>query len=154
MEKILIDWEQTDDYINIPLEYRFVDKVEVVPGKEAWGMKAVSSQDWYFRIHFPNNPVMPGVLLMETMQQTGLFILKTLPETEEGRFLFQGCENMRMYSSVRPGEIIRTYVILKSYHDGIADFHGEVKLCGEQNERLACSMEFTLVSQNKLLKVF
>ena len=153
MDKLLLDWSNMDAYTRVPISYRFVDKVEVVPGREAVGMKAVSSQDWYFKIHFPGNPVMPGVFLMEAMQQTGLFIITTLPETKEKLMLFQGCKNMRMYRSVRPGDIIKTYVALKSFRHGIADFEGKACIQESEKETLACAMSFTLIIQSQLLQI-
>ena len=41
--KVIIDWSNFEEYSSVPIEYRFVDRCEVVPGKEAFGMKAVSS---------------------------------------------------------------------------------------------------------------
>lgn len=153
MEKLLLDWSNMDTYTKVPIGYRFVDKVEVIPGKEAIGTKAVSSLDWYFKVHFPGNPVMPGVFLMEAMQQTGLFIVTTLPETKEKLMLFQGCKNMRMYKSVRPGDIIRTYVTLRSYRHGVADFEGKVNILEGDKEILACTMAFTQIVESQLLKI-
>lgn len=153
MKKLVLDWRNMDEYTQVPLEYRFVDKVEVEPGKEAVGMKAVSSLDWYFKIHFPGNPIMPGVFFMEAMQQTGLFIITTLPNIEEKLLLFQGCKNMRIYRAVRPGDLIKTYVSLKTYRHGVADFHGEVYAQEDGREVLVCTMDFTQIVQSQLLQV-
>ncbi|MCI8418868.1 MAG: hypothetical protein HFI33_15455 [Lachnospiraceae bacterium] len=151
MKRLTITWENIEDYSSIPIQYRFIDCAEVIPGSEAWGRKAVSSLDWFFKIHFPGNPVMPGVLVMETLQQTGLLIVTSLPDIDERAMLFHSCENMRMYHSVRPGDVLKTHVVLNSFKHGIANFHGDIKLerFGEEKELLACSMKFTMLLKGR-----
>lgn len=149
MNKIAIDWKHIDEYIADPIEYRFIDKVEVIPGSEAWGVKLASSLDWYFKAHFPNDPAMPEGFIMETIMQTGVFIITTLPETDNKLMMFQSCESMKIYGLVRPGDIIDTHVSLKSYRHGIAKYFGEARV----GEHQVCSMEFTLISKNEILKV-
>lgn len=153
MDRLHINWENMNEFSQVPIEYRFIDKVDVVPGVEATGIKAVSSLDWYFKIHFPGNPIVPGVFLMEAMQQTGLFIITTLPETKEKLMLFQGCKNMRMYKSVRPGDIIKTDVQLKAYRNGIADFDGKLYIQDGEKETLACAMTFTQIVRSQLPQI-
>ena len=151
-DSILINWENIERYSSVPIKYRFVDKCVVVPGKEAVGTKVVSSQDWYFKIHFPGNPIMPGVFLMEAMQQTGMLIITTMPDSKERLMLFQGCKAMRIFKPVRPGDVIHMYVSLRSYRLGVAVFHGEVKR-EDEVETLVCSMDFTMVSKDKTVRI-
>ena len=153
MNKVIINWENISDYSSVPIEYRFIDRCEVIPGKEAIGTKMVSSLDWYFKFHFPGNPIVPGVFLMEALQQTGLLIITTMPAEKGKIMLFQGCKSMRIYRPVRPGDIIKAYVSLLTYRCGVASFHGELKKEERDGERLACAMDFTLVSQEGLVKV-
>lgn len=146
MERLSITWENMDDYSSFPLEYRFVDSADIIPGIEGWGRKVVSTQDWYFQIHFPGNPVMPGVLVMETLQQTGILIIGTLSNNDEKDMCLTGCKNMRMYNSVRPGDVLNTHVIVEDYNHEGACFRGEVKISryGEKKDLLACSMKFSM----------
>lgn len=153
MEKLVVDWKNMDKYTAVPMAYRFVDEVVVTPGEEAIGTKLVSSQDWYFKIHFPGNPIMPGVFLMEAMQQTGSFIITTMEDICSCEMLFQSCKAMRIYKAVRPGDILRTAVKLNSYRHGVAVFSGEAKIHCEEEDILACTMEFTLVLQKELLRI-
>lgn len=154
-QTIIITWENMEQYSSVPMEYRFVDSAEVIPGKEAYGRKLVSSLDWYFKFHFPGNPVMPGVLVMETMQQTGLLIVTSLPEVEEKVMFFQGCRNMRMFNSIRPGDTLKTHVTLNDFKRGIANYHGDVwiKRPGEEKELKACSMDFMMLLKSQMLSM-
>ena len=65
MESIRITWENMDRYSAVPIEYRFVDWAEVIPGKEARGYKAVSSQDWFFKFHFPGDITTDGFVNLD-----------------------------------------------------------------------------------------
>lgn len=152
MEKILLDWSNMDQYSAVPIGYRFVDRAEVIPGVEAWGRKAVSTLDWYFKIHFPGNPIMPGVFLMELMQQTGMLIVTTMPEVSANILLFHACESMRMYGSARPGDLLSAHVVLESFRHGVAKFSGEVITCasGEGVDTLVCKMRFSLILQEEI----
>lgn len=156
MDKLLLDWSNMDQYSAVPIGYRFVDRAEVIPGIEAWGKKAVSTLDWYFKIHFPGNPVMPGVFLMELMQQTGMLIVTTMPEAGTNILLFHACESMRMYGSARPGDLLSAHVVLESFRHGVAKFSGEVTAftSEERADTLVCRMRFSLVSQEEISSKF
>ena len=153
--RMLITWDKMSDYTLVPLEYRFVDTAEVIIGQEAWGRKSVSSQDWYFKMHFPGNPVMPGVFLMESIQQTGLLIVSTMPNVQQKIMLFHGCKKMRMFNSVRPGDILKTHVVLDSFKHGVVDYHGEcmIERCGESSDLKGCSMEFTMLLTEQMISI-
>ena len=125
MDKIMIDWEHIGEYMADPIEYRFIDRADVVPGKEAFGTKAVSSQDWYLRMNPEANPAMPAGFLLESLMQTGVLILTTLPESKNPLMMFQGCQNIEIQGRAYPGDLIETHVQLRSYRHGVAKFYGE-----------------------------
>lgn len=147
-DKITINYQNIFEYSKDTMEYMFVDKAEVIPGVEAWGEKLASHQDWYFKIHFPGNPVMPGVFVMESIMTTGSFIIYTMEGKKDIILYFNESKNMKMYRSIRPGDIMKIHVVLEQYRYGVAKFHGEA-FCEEE---LVCKMSFTLIAPEEFPK--
>lgn len=146
MENIRLDYRNIMEYAEDSVEYLFVDKVEVQTGKRAQGVKYASMQDWYFKIHFPNNPVMPGVFVMEAIMQTGLFIISTMPGKRDVLFFFHECNKVKLRRCVRPGDVVETNVVLEFYKHGVAKFYGEAFV----DDEIVCSMKFTMVAPKEL----
>lgn len=91
----------------IPHRYPFllVDRItECVPGKYAKGYKNLTMNEEFFQGHFPNNPIMPGVLQLEALAQCSAPILMFLPEYKGKLTLFAGADNVRFKNIVRPGD--------------------------------------------------
>lgn len=91
----------------IPHRYPFllVDRItECVPGKYCKGYKNVTINEDFFNGHFPNNPIMPGVLQIEAMAQLSAGVLMTLPAYEGKLVLFAGIDGARFKNVVRPGD--------------------------------------------------
>jgi len=147
-ESVSFNYANLFDYVKDPIEYLFIDKAEVIPGKEAWGQKLASMQDWYFKMHFPGNPIMPGVFVMESIMTTGSLIIYTMSGKKNIQLLFNSCEGMKMYHSVRPGDILKNHVVLERYRSGFAKFHGEAFV----EDELACKMDFVLIAPEEFPK--
>lgn len=145
---IHIDWKSMDAYTSIPLMYRFNDVIDVLPGEEAWGRKAVSTQDWYFPIHFPGNPVMPGVFLMEMMLQAGEVVLSSVPDYQKASLELCTCDSMRIFSEVHPGDLLETHVKLESVENGKTFFSGDIFSAAERDKRKVCKMDFSLAEND------
>lgn len=106
----------------IPHRYPFllVDKViEIEEGKRAVGIKNVTANEPYFQGHFPGNPIMPGVLIVEAMAQVGLIAIKTLEENKNKLGVFAGIDGMRFKEQVRPGDTLKIEVELTAFRRGI-----------------------------------
>ena len=94
----------------LPHRYPFllVDRVvEITPGQEIAAYKCVSINEPFFQGHFPGDPFMPGVLIIEAMAQAGgLMVLEQFPpeELENKLFLFSAIENAKFRRPVRPGD--------------------------------------------------
>ena len=93
--------------------FLLIDKIrDIQPGHSAIGLKAVSGNEPYFVGHFPGNPVMPGVLIVEAMAQTaGALAALSLGDEAEEKLVFQATENnTKNKTPVPPGEMLELHV--------------------------------------------
>ena len=96
----------------IPHRYPFllVDRItECVPGKYVKGYKNITMNEDFFNGHFPNNPIMPGVLMIEALAQLSSGILMTLSQYKGKLALFAGIDGVRFKKVVRPGDRLDLY---------------------------------------------
>jgi len=117
----------------LPHRYPFllIDRLtEIVLGESATGIKNVSINEPFFHGHFPNEPVMPGVLIIESMAQTaGCLVVHTLGSEAEGKLVFfMSIENARFRKPVVPGDQMRVYVEKKKRRANIWKFTGLAKV--------------------------
>lgn len=93
----------------IPHRYPFllIDTIEELePGVRALGKKCVSVNEPFFQGHFPGNPVMPGVLILEALAQTGAVAMLSVPERKGGTAYFAGISKARFRQKVLPGDVL------------------------------------------------
>ncbi|MCM1056017.1 MAG: 3-hydroxyacyl-ACP dehydratase FabZ [Firmicutes bacterium] len=94
----------------IPHRYPFllIDTIEELePGVRAVGKKCVSMNEPYFQGHFPGNPVMPGVLIIEALAQVGAVAILSQPEWKGRTAYFAGIDGAKFKQKVVPGDILR-----------------------------------------------
>ncbi len=97
----------------IPHRHPFllVDKIEELePGERAVGYKAVSFDEYFFRGHFPQEPVMPGVLMIEALAQVGAAAILSLEENKGKTAYFGGINSAKFKRKVVPGDVLRLEV--------------------------------------------
>ncbi len=101
----------------LPHRYPFllVDKIlEIEPGKRVVGLKNVTINEAFFQGHFPGQPIMPGVLVIEAMAQVGgVLLMRTLNESAEGKiFYLTGIDRAKFRKPVLPGDQLKIEVDL------------------------------------------
>ena len=91
--------------------FLMIDEVEeYVPGESAIAYKNVNEQEWYFKGHFPGNPIMPGVLIAESLAQTGAVAILSMDENKGKNALFGGIDKMKFKRKVVPGDRLKLEV--------------------------------------------
>ena len=91
--------------------FLMIDEVEeYVPGESAIAYKNVTAQEWYFKGHFPGNPIMPGVLIAESLAQTGAVAILSMNENKGKNALFGGIDKMKFKKMVLPGDRLKLEV--------------------------------------------
>ena len=112
----------------LPHRYPFllIDRIlDMKPGESLNAIKNVSVSEPFFQGHFPNQPVMPGVLIIEAMAQAGSFLLlHTTPEPEKKLMYFSGIEKSRFRRQVLPGDQILFKIDLLKLRMGTCKLHG------------------------------
>lgn len=113
----------------LPHRYPFllVDKIIELGESHVVGVKNVTMNEWFFQGHFPNNPVMPGVLMIEAMAQTGgILVLSTVPDPENYWTYFMKITEARFKQKVMPGDTLVFHLSLISpIRRGICHMKGE-----------------------------
>ena len=131
----------------LPHRYPFalVDRViENVPGQKAVAIKNVTINEPQFQGHFPDRPLMPGVLIVESMAQVGGIIVTQMPDLPKGLFVFAGINNVKFRKPVIPGDqLVITCELLSIKRRRFGKVQGEAHVDG----KLVCAGElmFSLV---------
>ncbi len=117
----------------IPHRYPFlmVDRViNVIANESAVGVKNVSINEPFFQGHFPQRPVMPGVLIIEAMAQTSaVLVVETLGASAEGKLVyFMSVENARFRRPVGPGDRLFVHVFKEQSRRNVWKFRSEAKV--------------------------
>ena len=94
--------------------FRFVDEiVELEPGGRAVGRLLITGQEWYLQGHFPGNPIVPGVIMVEACAQVAAVCALTHPD-HQGKFgVFAAIDETRFTRIVRPGDVLDMTIVME-----------------------------------------
>ncbi len=137
----------------LPHRYPFllVDKItEIEYGKKAIGIKNVTVNEPFFQGHFPGNPIMPGVLIVEAMAQVGAVSILGMEDNKGKLAVFAGIDGLRFRRQVVPGDTLRMEVEMIAIKRGI----GKAKASAYVDDELAASGElmFAIIENKELNK--
>lgn len=122
-----LDVNQIQEIIAHRYPFLLVDRIlKIEDGKKVTGLKNVTFNEPHFMGHFPNHPIMPGVLILEAMAQTGAVLLKNLvPDFEKKLVYFAAIDNAKFKKPVVPGDQLIFEVELVNFRRGICKLVGK-----------------------------
>ncbi len=117
----------------IPHRYPFllVDKIIDMTDTKAVGIKNVTVNEPFFQGHFPSNPIMPGVLIVESLAQVGAVLALSLEENKGKLAVFTGMNNFKFRRQVKPGDTLTLEIELGSFRHGMGKASAKATVDGE-----------------------
>ncbi|MCS7263693.1 MAG: 3-hydroxyacyl-ACP dehydratase FabZ [Armatimonadetes bacterium] len=136
-----LDVKQIQDLLAHRFPFLMVDKItELEPGKRAVGIKNVTINEWFFQGHFPDEPVMPGVMILECMAQVGGIAILSAPENKGLTGYLVGIEKARFRQPVVPGDQLVIYAEVTAIRTNICFVKAQVFV----NDRLVSEANLTM----------
>lgn len=126
--------------------FLMLDKVlEHVPGKSATAVKAVSGNEWFFMGHFDETKIMPGVLILEALAQTGAIALMTVPKMAGKLAFLARVKSAKFSKKVVPGDLLRLETEITELRDIIGTGVGKAYV----GDTLVAKSEFVFAISDK-----
>ncbi|SRR5690606_17890386 len=134
----MLDIQQIKEIIPHRYPFLLIDKIlEIEEGKRAVGIKNVTVNEPFFNGHFPDYPVMPGVLIIEALAQVGAVAILKKEENRGRLAFFAGIDNCRFKKQVKPGDRLNLEVVMTRLRGPIGKGKGIATVDGE----LVCETE-------------
>jgi 3-hydroxyacyl-[acyl-carrier-protein] dehydratase len=114
---------------------------KVHPGRSVEGYKILKKNEWFFKVHWPGDPNMPGMLQVEAMVQMSSLIIFTLPNMNGKTLYLADSNNIKFFKKIIPGDKLKIVSKLISSSRGLYKFEAE----GYVKQKIACKANFTLI---------
>lgn len=142
-----MDIHQILEYLPHRFPFLLIDRVESLePEKSIVGLKNVSMNEPYFQGHFPEEPVMPGVIILEAMAQTaGILAVVSLQRAnpKEVLYFFAGVDNARFKQVVTPGDQLRLHMTIERSRQDVWKFNGIAMV----EDKVVCTADIMLAGR-------
>ena len=141
--------EQILEYQQNRPPYLMIDFAEeVVPGKSAKGYKDFEEDEWFFKVHWPEDPNVPGMLQIEALVQMSALSILSLPGNKGKVMYLTSANNMKFIKKITPNKRLYIETNIKSFKRGLAICEGS----GFVEKQLACKAEFNLILPDEIKK--
>ena len=146
---MILDKKKICEYQQNRDPYLMIDYAsEVIPGKSAKGYKDFKSDEWFFKVHWKNDPNVPGMLQTESLVQMAALSILTLPGNKGKIVYLTSADKLRFIKKILPGSRLLIDTIVKSFKREIAICEGQ----GIVDKILVCKAEFSLILPDEIKK--
>ena len=149
MKEFKLDKEGICEYQKNRDPYLMIDyATKIVPGVSSEGYKDLKEDEWFFKVHWKNDPNMPGMLQIESLVQMSALSILTLDGNKGKTMYLVNANQLRFFKKILPGDrlLIKTTIdLLKE----VLPYGGE----GRVEDNIVCKANFTLVLKDKIIKI-
>ena len=148
-KKLQLDKKKILEYQKNRDPFLMIDEAtDVLPGKSSNGYKDLKVDEWFFKVHWPGDPNMPGVLQIESIVQMASLSILTLPNNKNKLMYIHSVEKALFKKKILPGEILIIETNVLNWKRGIGKFQGYAFI----KKKLACEAIFTLILPDEFYK--
>ena len=141
--------EQILEYQQNRPPYLMIDFAEeVLPGKSAKGYKDFKEDEWFFKVHWPDDPNVPGMLQIEALVQMSALSILSLPDNKGKVMYLTSANNIKFIKKIIPNKRLYIETKIKSFKRGLAICEG----AGFIEKQMACKAEFNLILPEEIKK--
>lgn len=144
---LIIDSSNINKYLKNTAPYIFVDYAEVVPGVSAKGIKLFTHNEWFFKCHYTDRPVVPEIFLVETLTQTASLAVASSFENQALSFYMRNFKDFSFFKNVEPGNYLNIQTEILSNRRGLVKIQGEASVFSFKTNKneLACQGSFQII---------
>ena len=149
MKKIILDKKDIYNYQQNREPYLMIDyATEVIPGISAKGYKDLKNDEWFFKVHWPKDPNVPGMLQIESLVQMAALSILTLSGNKGKIMYLASASNLKYIKKIVPNDRLYIETKIKSYKRGLAICEG----IGLVQEKMVCKADFSLILPDEIKK--
>ena len=149
MKFLKLNFKQIKQYQQNREPYLMVDYIsKCIPGKICEGFKDLKKNEWFFKVHWPSDPNMPGMLQIEALVQTAALAILTLPKNKGKVMYLTSANNLKFSKKITPNNRLYLKTKIISFRRGLAICEG----FGIVNNKEACRAEFNLILPDEIAK--
>ena len=149
MKKISLDKKGIWEYQQNREPYLLIDyATEIIPGVSAKGYKELKKDEWFFKVHWPNDPNMPGMLQIEALVQMCALSILCLPGNKGKVMYLTSANNLKFIKKIIPENRLDIETKIKSFKRGMALCEG----VGLVDKNMVCKAEFNLILPDEIKK--